>query len=301
MGIFDRFFAKTHSKKDLSTEVRIATRPDNHPQDSSIIDKQQPDVNKPVENPKLKELIERWKMSKSDIDLDAVLEEIALHSWFLTVYESSKEFTQKGEISAFIEKDTVLSFPMISDTEGHEYQPVFTDWKELGKWSAIKEPPKTMIFSFDDLQTMISKLNNIAGFVINPYGENFVVSQKLMASLKQRKDTLNKGTVHMKLKEGESILLGEPAVYPTQMIQAVVSQMEKMSGVSVAWFRQMKIDNNLSYLLVVDYIGDRESIFSEISQVARPYLHEMSLGMVPLDNFGRQAIEGVKPFYQKNQ
>ncbi len=300
MGIFDRFFSKPATNKDLSAEVPTANQPVSPAHDSSIENKQ-PDVNKPVENPKLKQLFERWKISKSDIDLDAVLEEIALHSWFITVFESSKEFAQKGEKGTIVEKDTILSFPMISDTEGHAYQPVFTDWNELGKWSAIKEPPKTMIFSFDDLHVMISKLNNIAGFVINPYCENFVVTQKLMASLKQRKDTLNNGTVNMKLKEGESILLGDPAVYPTQMIQAVVTQMEKMSGVSVAWFRQMKVDNNLSYLLVVDYIGDRESIFSEISQVARPYLHEMNLGMVPLDNFGRQAIEGVKPFYKKNQ
>lgn len=41
-------------------------------------------------------------------------------------------------------------------------------------------------------------------------------------------------------------------------------------------------------------------MFGNVAAVARPYLKNMYIDMVPYeDDFGKNAVEGVAPFYEK--
>jgi hypothetical protein len=229
---------------------------------------------------------------------NALLEEIIVRAKFLTVFESSTKINETKNQTAVIEKGTRMSFPMITDAEGHAFQPVFADWAELGKWQSLKKPPQSLVVSFDDLHAMISQQQNIAGIVINPFGESFVMSREWMAALKIRKDVNQTGMAEITVEKPTTVRLGEPNVYPTEMVRAITSHLEKSPAVTRAWLRLMEKDGELSYLLVLDFTGDRRVVFDGIGAAARPYLNGMYLDMVPYnDSLGRQATEGVKAFF----
>jgi len=61
-------------------------------------------------------------------------------------------------------------------------------------------------------------------------------------------------------------------------------------------------ENEKSYLLIVDFKGDRNSVFSAIANAAIPHIHNgMPVDMVPFtDKFGRDAATG-EPFYRRKK
>ena len=291
MSIFDRLFAKKDQKPAAEAEAAA-------PAQKSQTDDAIPDITKAVENPRFKELFAQWNESKSDADLSNLMEEIVLRARFLAVFESSAEFKDTGNHTAVIEKDTLLSFPMITDTEEHSYQPVFGDWVEVGKWQALKKPPQSLILSFDDLHEMFVKRENVAGIVINPFGERFVISREWMASLKIRKDLVLKGMTEVTLDKPTRVMLGEPKVYPVEMVRAIREHLGNSSCVKRAWLRLMVKDNEQSFLLVFDFTGDRGTVFEGIAQAARPFLNGMYISMVSFeDTFSQGAVNGVEPFF----
>jgi len=293
MNILNRLFAK----KDLEPTKEVSpVTPEKQPETADII----PDITKPVQNPRYNELFARWSASKSEADMSLLLEEIVVKARFLAVFESSTELKDSGDHTTMFEKGTVLSFPMISDADGHAYQPVFGDWTELGKWQGLKPPPKTLIVSFDDLHAMLVKREDVAGIVINPFGESFVISRQWMASLKIRKDVKLNGMAEVTVNKPTKVTLGEPKVYPVEMVRAITGHLKKTVGVKRAWLRLMIKDGEQSYLLVVDFTGDRGTVFGGIAQAARPFLNGMYIDMVPLDDdFGQQAVNGVEPLFVK--
>lgn len=57
-----------------------------------------------------------------------------------------------------------------------------------------------------------------------------------------------------------------------------------------------------SYLLVVDFQGEKEVVFGAIAAAVKPYLKEMYLDMVPLEmEFGQSVVQNVEPFYQRKK
>ena len=63
---------------------------------------------------------------------------------------------------------------------------------------------------------------------------------------------------------------------------------------------EIRIETNKSWLLILDFEGDRNYIFSKISQAARNYLGNMYLDMLPYeDDFAKNAVVNHKTFYNK--
>jgi len=291
--IFNRLFAK----KDQKPAAEANSVANVHP---SQTDDAIPDILKPVENPRLKELFARRNGSKSEADLSNLMEEIAERARFLVVFENSSEIQDSGDHTAVLKKDTVVSLPLISDAQGHAYQPVFGDWIEVGKWQGLKQPPKSLILSFDDLHEMLVKQENIAGIVINPFGESFVMSRAWVAALKIRKDVILKGMAEVTVNKPTQVMLGEPKVYPVEMVRAIREHLGNSSCVKRAWLRLMMKGSEQSFLLVVDFTGDRETVFGGIAQAARPFLNGMYIDLVPFeDAFGKAAVADVEPFFTR--
>ena len=265
------------------------------------------DVNKPLENPKLKQLFAQRRQTESAVQakriMESLLEEIATNAYFLSLVQFSQQPEKNENGQAVFATGTTLSFPMLTTQDGRQFYPVFIDWEEFGKWEAMKyRKPQTMIMSFDDYVAMVVEKGRGSGIVINPFSDNLLLDREMMAHLKQQKQLADQGHVDYRVPEKTSVKLGEPANYPQDMVQAICAYAKSKKTIQALWLRLMEKAGEWSYLLVVDFSGDRQSIFDEIAKVARPYLNKMYLDMVPLESeFGHKATDGIKPIYCKKR
>ncbi len=73
-------------------------------------------------------------------------------------------------------------------------------------------------------------------------------------------------------------------------------------NVNAAYLRLMVKDNEQSYLIVVDFSGDKNEIFSGIANAGVPFSNGKYLDFVSLSSdFGKSAVEKVESFYKKKK
>ena len=266
----------------------------------------QVDVNKPLENPKLKALFIQKKAAKSDVEFDGVMNElcgeIVMNAHFLSVVKFSKEPESKGSNQVVVTKGTQIAFPMLATQDNRKFYPAFIDWVELGKWSAMKDTkPKTLILSFDDYASMVLDSNGGDGFVINPFSDNLILDRKIINHLREKKNSIKSGITECQAKKDTKVIIGEPKEYPSAMADAICAYAKTDKRIHSIWLKLMERDEKFSYLLVVDFQGDEpKSVFSKIGEAAQPFLNGKYLDMVPYsEQFGADAVKGAEPFYKK--
>lgn len=291
MGIWNRFMGKRNEEKqEEEREAAVHT-------DSTGEGYKKVDVNKPLENFRLNVLLKEAKENQTQTAMNMLFEEIVMNAHFLTVIFLSGQPKPDESGTAVFQKNTTMQMPMISNTGGKHFYPVFTDHNELAKWKQM-EKSNTLILTFDDYAAMLEKHEAAEGIVINPFSDNFVLNRKLMAHLKTQKDLRTGGVSRHKVSKDTKVMLGEPKEYPTEMVEAMCGQMEKMPEVKRAWLRLMVKENVQSFLVVVDFTGNREEVFGKIAAAARARLKDRYLDMVSYeDGFGKKAVENVTPFY----
>lgn len=263
------------------------------------------DVNKPVENPRLKELLkQRISVPQSEElqVLNAIAQEMAMNASFLAVVDFGDDHVEDNQDgTAVFKKDCEVSFPMLGLNDGGHVQPLFTDWEELRKWDPFKEGDvKTFILSFDDVYALIN--NNKTGIVINPFGDAFMIPFDMVDHIKQVKD-LQKNSARVQqqvVKKDTQVMIGEPREYPKQMVEAISAHARTISDINAIWLKLMMKDGEQSFLLIVDANGDARACFQGIADAAIPYLPKgMYIDMVPAnEGFGQSAATGT-PFYRK--
>lgn len=103
-----------------------------------------------------------------------------------------------------------------------------------GKMQTATPVSNAIVFSFENYAEIIQKDPNISGIVINPFGANFIVDRKLSEHLRTTKDIVTKGVSEQKVAKDTNVWLGEPKVYPTEMIEAVKDHLQKEPAVKKA-------------------------------------------------------------------
>lgn len=265
------------------------------------------DVNKPLENPKLKELFAKRRQSPSAVEskriMEEIIEEIATNAYFLSLVEFSVQPEKRENGQVVLQKGTSISFPMLTTQDGRQFYPVFIDWEEFGKWEAMKfKKPQTMIMCFDDYYAMVVEKSRGSGIVINPFSDNLVLDRGMMIHLKNQKQLSSKGEGEYTIPKSTTVKLGDPENYPEEMVKAICTYAKKEKSIQSIWLRLMEKDGEWSYLLVIDFSGDKKAIFDNLAQVAKPYLKRMFLDMIPLaSEFGQKAVHGVAPIYTKRR
>ena len=176
-----------------------------------------------------------------------------------------------------------------------------TDTEELFKWQDTQNAQK-VVTDFDSISQMVMDPHSgVVGFVINPFGKSVTFPKPMIISIKQQKDfnTLNKDL----FKPGEQIKIGEPKDYPIDLMATLINHFSTEPNVNVAFLRMMEHSDKKSFLVVVDFIGDMKKIFDAIKETAQPYLTEdVDLVVMPVTmDLARNAINGVEPFYRKEQ
>jgi len=197
-----------------------------------------------------------------------------------------------------LKEGATISFKLIENNANDAFFLAFTDWDELGKWSTAKE--ETLICTYDDLKTMVlNDPDRIKGFVINPFGQNVVITPELINYIAQR-------TSQIVIEKDTPILLGQPAEYPQEMVNALkVFFREEQPEVESAYLflAHKEGDEKPNLLLIIDFKGEQATVFPRIAAVANSYLAEDEyIDLLAFDcDFGRDATKEATPFYRRDE
>ena len=252
------------------------------------------DINTPVTNPELVGAIEAIQKNANADTQDSYIKALK-NARFLSpvTIEPHPELGNVGGKTT-LETDTKISFVGLTDVNGDSFLPVYTDWPALRQWRDNPDE-QTLITSYDDISYMVLKDETTAGFVINPYSHNIPVRRDLIPHI-------NAGPVTQWTAEAETTIhIGVPSNDPVVLKEAVSKYLRKQKNVTGAWLVLMEKSGELSFLVVVDFAGDRNATFSGIASVAVPLLREGELiDMVPADSdLGQKVIRDYPPFYKR--
>ncbi len=192
-----------------------------------------------------------------------------------------------------------ISFILFNNNEGQKYFPLFTDIGELRKWEEHNQHQLAAL-SYKDLCEFIKRNpeNNIAGAVINPFGQNIMIPT----------ESLFRISTTEAIAPGTQIQIGTLKEEPTELLEALRPYLAEKEQVNKAYLRVMKREDkpNPNFLLVVDTdvsVGENalKELFDGIAQAAKPHLRNVELAIVPTANkFGEAALRDAVPFYEKS-
>lgn len=263
------------------------------------------DINKPLENPRLKKLFAMRREAAAGEELRPVMEkllsEVVMNARFLSVVHLSQKPMNEETGEVALPPETTIGFPMLTTPEGKQFYPAFIDEEELHKWVSLgEEEPQTMLLSFDEYAYMVLDKNEAEGLVINPFSDNLSLDHNSLRELRERKELQMTGHAHKQVEQNAVVHLGEPDEYPEEMVEAICQYAEVEPAIRKLWLRMMEQNGEVSYLLIGDFTGDIEPLFEQIAVAAAPYLGEMFIDMLPLtDSFAKRAVEGIPAFYRR--
>ncbi len=139
----------------------------------------------PINNPQLREAIEQARENPGSESSVRLFNEVVRARLLAPVHlDRPPEFDREsGEV--ILEKDTEISFELISDNDDNLYYPVFTDGEEMKKCD-IEEDQQSLIVNFEDLSEMLDRQGDqVMGFVINPMSDNLIFSREMVAAMKK--------------------------------------------------------------------------------------------------------------------
>lgn len=191
-----------------------------------------------------------------------------------------------------------ISFVLFNNAEGQKYFPLFTDIAELRKWQESNNHQLAAL-SYKDLCEFLKRNpeNNIAGAVINPFGQNIMIPAESLHRIMNTEA----------IAPGTQIQIGTLKEEPTELLDALRPYLATKPEINKAYLRVMKREDkpNPNFLLVVDTDvsgGDTavKALFDGIAEAAKPHLRNVELAIVPTANkFGAAALRDAVPFYEK--
>lgn len=270
---------------------------------ADIITNEEPnlaDLSRPIYNGRIKGLMRQASLATSDELMNLIYEEFAMNTRMIGVILLSEEPQADENGMARFKEGTTMQLPLLTAPDGSKFYPVFTDMQECEKWHEILEP-KTMLVNFDEIYSIIKGNPDTNGVVINPFGENMMVDEKLLDHLKERKQNLSQQVVKEHINADTKVSVADLAEFPVEMAKAITEVLEKEPTVKKGWLRLMKKEEEISYLFVVDMEGAevQQSLFEKVAKAAQPHLKGIGIGMITCqEELGKQAVENVAAFYQ---
>lgn len=245
------------------------------------------DVNKPITNPNLIGVIRKIKQGEGNEEL--FWEEIVKANFLCPINMEIEKTSQGENHKTVLGEGSRIALLSIGNEQNEHFLMAFTDWDELKKWKQNHEQ-RTLILSYEDYQGIIIKNESAyQGMVINPFGENIVLDRQILANTMKNKQIVPKG---------ESVMLGIPKEYPTDMVNKLKEYFGKMQNVEKAYLLWMVRGKESSYLLVLDSKISPQQLFPLVGQVCQPFLKEKLLDVVLANSgLGKSAIEGQEPFF----
>ena len=260
-------------------------------------------VNQKLENENIRSLLEKRQNAdsnnKEDIKkiMNDLIYEIVFNTGFLSPVNLSKPPVYDASGELILAPDTEFIFTMLDNGKGERFFPLFTESEELAKWEQ-SEAPYTIQMDFDRYASMLERNISHAGIVINPFSDNLLVNRQIVAKWYEKKQIMQKGHAQHIITPDSEYAFFTLDPYPTQMADKLRETAKNMSGVKKLWLRGVTLNGSDDFLLIVDFSGDRLSLFSELGNAAKPFLEEKSIHIISLDEgFGKRATENETPIY----
>lgn len=272
-----------------------------------------PDIQIPIMNPKLSFAMLQFfqnlytqntypeKQQHLHVLEDKMLDEVLTAKYLMPMKLQEKEPSEPDKDGMkTLKGGSLIQVPnLVNHTDNTEWLPAFTDWEEFQKMYS-KEDWSGNIATYDDLLTFSNKAE---GIVINAGGVSLRINEKnkqMIEEYRKSKDTIKEAwvTPHV-IKKDTQVLIGEPKENPVEMVDAMIRFMKTQKGIKKAFLRKMIKENEVSYLVIVDFKGDKDIIFKGIADAAIPHLKGMCLDFHEFDEWAVNICKEVKPFYKK--
>ena len=130
--------------------------------------------------------------------------------------------------------------------------------------------------------------------------EEILPPKELIQHVKEIKEMQQSGHCEKVVQKDTKVQVGEPAEYPVQMIDAISKAAKTDRRVNAIHLKLMVNGDEKSYLLIVDFNGDRNEVFGLLANAGKPFLPEgMYLDIVPISDNSWKKVADNKPFYRK--
>lgn len=266
-----------------------------------------PEINRPIMNPTLvcaaNHFFQGLNTKRVTRDMEANMFKEIYHAKYLMPLDASKmnmEKTNADNGECVVKEKSMMQFPLITNSEDKSFYPFFTDWNEFRRFDKEQKFSGNIV-TFEDIKYFIDKADGIS---INPYGANITLTKDMCNVIESVAKGSPQNTVikeHAAEKDTK-VMLGEPAEYPQKMVDEICKYLKTNKNVNAAYLRLMVKDNEQSYLIVVDFSGDKNEVFSGAANAGVPFSNGKYLDFVPLSSsFGKGAVENVEPFYKKKK
>lgn len=131
-----------------------------------------------VSNPELVKSLNKFLIQQNPKNEQKLIADIHQAKFIIPVYFVG------GIEDNVMKQGSSLSFKTLATEDEQTYLMAFTDWEELEKWS--KKPEDVIPISYEDLRGLVLDSNGeIAGFTINPYEQNLIITRDLIAYFDQ--------------------------------------------------------------------------------------------------------------------
>lgn len=266
-----------------------------------------PEINRPIMNPSLvcaaNHFFQGLSTKRVTRDMEANMFKEICNAKYLMPLDTSKmnmEKTNADNGECVVKEKSIMQFPLITNSEDKSFYPFFTDWNEFRRFDK-EQKFSGNIATFEDIKYFIDKADGIS---INPYGVNITLTKDMLNVIESAAEgSLQNTVIKEQAAEKESkVMLGEPAEYPQKMIDEICKYLKTNKNVNAAYLRLMVKDNEQSYLIIVDFSGDKNVVFSSIANAGVLFSNGKNLDLVPLSSgFGKEATENIIPFYKKKK
>lgn len=263
-----------------------------------------PEVNRPVLNPSLVAAANNFFQALSSRRPVQVLErrmfkEIYNARFLLPIDRNSLkvESNGSGNGEVVIKKDSVLNIPLITNENNRNYIAIFTDWDEFKKFDHELKFGGNII-KFEDLRFFCK---NNDGLVINPFGFNMILNEE---TLKLIEDVATGKIPDLPLEQATSrdkasVSYREPEKYPKRMVEKIKQCLKKHSEVRSAYLKLLIKNDEESWIIVLDFDGDRKALFNDIAKEAIPEAGGKFISFAHINTgIGEQIAMISKPFYK---
>lgn len=273
-----------------------------------------PEISVPVSNPQLMLAVvrhrqvlfeekkdEQWKRTEHFL-CDRMLKEIVKGRYLCPVQMEGLEGTQPdAEGRMVLTKDTKVKFALLTDKEGQQWLPVFTDWKAFRRIYNDKEW-KGQVVSYQD----VVALSRDHGFVINPGGLETRVEEKrkqILADYRRRYERLQEEMASGRLQEKRpGLYLGAPGDSEEygRLLETLTAYMKKQKEIRRAYLAvKVERQDDLSYYLVVEHKGDAKEVLGNIVKAVEGALGYMRMDLAEWNEKTRDLVEGMEPVYKR--
>lgn len=141
------------------------------------------DLNKPVENPDLKNAFVIFSSNKSETNLQLVIGGLKKANFIVLFQADEMKTTKDQHGNTVIDKGSVIKFINCFDKENKPFLPLFTDWQEVDLWYKQRDTTiQSFIMTTFETFEWVSNNKIYNGVVINPGSTGWTMSKEQVAS-----------------------------------------------------------------------------------------------------------------------